>query len=228
MPNTIKDILRDAIPPILWRGASACVHRWNLCTPPRGTQRDAAYYDRLYRVAADYRAHYTSSRYFFLWSVLIDRMLRSGVASVLDVGCGTGQFAAMARDRGLKAYCGIDFSRQAVERARSVCPEFRFEAANAMETDLFDALPYDAVTCLEFLEHVEHDREVLRRIPAGRRFYGSVPNFPDPAHVRHFSGLSEVRDRYADFFRDFHVDAFLATEEGITYYLFEGVTKDQP
>lgn len=223
--NRWKAVLRGATPPVVWRSASALVRSvsaWRLGASQQGEQ-NAAYYDRLYQAAGHYRQHYTASRYYFVWSVLVDRLLRAGVVSVLDVGCGTGQFAALVRDRGIRSYCGIDFSPEAVRVARAVCPESRFEVASALETDLFDTLEYDAVVCLELLEHMEQDLELLRRIPVGTRFYGSVPNFPDTAHVRYFSSDDEVFDRYATLFEELHVDSLLASEAGETFFLFEGV-----
>lgn len=147
---------------------------------------------------------------------------------MLDIGCGPGQVAECLQDRGLKQYHGFDFSKQSVEMAKSICPTFVFTAADALSTDLYDRVDYDAVLCLEVLEHVEQDIQILQRIRPGATLYASAPNYPDKAHVRVFSSCEEVRERYGIMFDRFRVDAILAnqiTQEGQILYVFEGVKK---
>jgi hypothetical protein len=103
-----------------------------------------------------------------------------------------------------------------------VCPEYRFVVADVFETDVFSTFPYDAVISLEFLEHVERDLDVIRRVRPGARFLGTVPNFPWDSHVRHFRDADEVRGRYGEFFTDFRVDTFLSMKEGSMYFLMQG------
>lgn len=188
-------------------------------------EKDAKFYDTVAKYLDVYDQHYTESSYYFLWSVLADRMLHGQVHSVLDVGCGTGQMASLLRDKGLAHYHGFDFSQKRIEMARKVCPEYTFSHADAFTTDLFQSLDYDTVICQEFLEHVEKDTDVLARIRPGSRFYGSVPNFPNIAHVRHFQNAEEVRTRYAPYFDDLRVDTFLRDTKGITFFLMEGIKK---
>lgn len=188
-------------------------------------EKDARFYDTVAKYLDVYNQHYTESSYYFLWSVLADRMMGSQARSVLDIGCGTGQVALLLKDKGLERYHGFDFSRKRIEMARQTCPAFSFSHADAFQTDLFHTLDYDTVICLEFLEHVERDTDVLERIRPGSRFYGSVPNFPNIAHVRHFQTTGEVHTRYAPFFDDLRVDAFLRDTKGITFFLMEGTKK---
>ena len=91
------------------------------------------------------------------------------------------------------------------------------------DTDLFERFDYDAVISLEFLEHVDGDMSVLRRIRQGKRFYGSVPNFPYESHVRHFLDCRQVAERYGPLFTGFRVDEFLADGGARKYFLMEGV-----
>jgi len=95
--------------------------------------------------------------------------------------------------------------------------------ADALKTDLYTTHQYDSVICSEFLEHVEDDIEVLKKIRSGARFYGSVPNFPFESHVRHFNNKADVEDRYGFLFKDFCVDAFLFKRPRATFYVFEGI-----
>jgi len=47
-------------------------------------------------------------------------------------------------------------------------------------------------TPTEFLEHIEHDLDVIRFIRPRTYFVGTVPNFPYVSHVRHFQDCDEV------------------------------------
>ena len=89
------------------------------------------------------------------------------------------------------------------------------------ETDLLSA--YDTVVCLEFLEHVERDLEILGRIRGGTHFYGTVPNFPSGAHVRHFESAQEVYERYEKRFHELAVDTHLADTKGRLFFVMEGI-----
>ncbi|NIV18191.1 MAG: methyltransferase domain-containing protein, partial [Woeseiaceae bacterium] len=93
------------------------------------------------------RQHYTLSKYYPFWAVIADRAVRYGANSILDIGCGAGQFASLLYDKGLREYCGIDFSRKRIEHARLVCPDFTFVVKDALETKVYGTLLYDTVIC---------------------------------------------------------------------------------
>ncbi|NIP92150.1 MAG: class I SAM-dependent methyltransferase, partial [Akkermansiaceae bacterium] len=91
-----------------------------------GSEQPAEFYDVAYREREGYRQHYTKSVYYFLWCVIMDRLRGATVSKMVDIGCGPGQFAALVRDTLEVDYCGIDFSSQAIEMARRLCPDFTF------------------------------------------------------------------------------------------------------
>ncbi len=219
---TWKRAARDVTPPLIWRAASAVIRAFRPGVDV-ACERDSAYYDEMYGESIEYNKHYTASRYYFLWCVIVDRLKRAKVQSVLDIGCGAGQIGSLLRDSGIPSYCGLDLSENAVRMARKICPEYQFVAASVFDTDLFERFDYDTVISLEFLEHVTEDMAVLRRIRPGKRFYGSVPNFPYECHVRHFEDCQQVLDRYGSLFNQLTVDAFLASNDGIKYFLIEGI-----
>ncbi len=216
---------KGLVPPVIWNTASLLKRTLlsRVARPPESGEKDSLWYNQTYRNTEEYRRHYTGSIYYFMWTVIADRLVRIGARSVLDIGCGPGQLASFLRDKGIPRYLGIDLSEEAITLARSVCPEYIFRAVNVFETDVLEKCDYDEVIALEFLEHVQDDTGVLQRIPKGRRFIGSVPNFPYISHVRHFSDCQEVEDRYGSLFGQFRVDAFMANDKGKTFYLFEGV-----
>jgi len=220
----MRDLVKGLTPPLLWSAAERM--RRSADRKPAHRERgekDAAWYDQSFEKGAQWKEHYTASRYYFLWTVIDDRIRHAGVRSVLEVACGPGQLASLLADHGLGRYCGFDFSGKRIEQARVNRPDLEFLQADAFTTDLFDKVDYDCVVCTEFLEHVERDLEVIDRIRPGTRFYGTVPNFLYESHVRCFANVDEVAARYGSRFRDLRVDPFLGDAKGKTYFLLDGV-----
>jgi trans-aconitate methyltransferase len=156
--------------------------------------------------------------------VIADRLVRSGLDDVLDIGCGPGQFAELLHAAGLRSYLGFDFSAEAIGQAEARVPSYRFETGDARTTDAFDGFAYRVVTCLEVLEHVEADLDVLRRIRTGTRFLGTVPSFPSAAHVRWFTDPAGVAARYGEVLDDLDVRELPLTET-TSLFLMDGVIR---
>lgn len=183
------------------------------------------YYDAAFSSAEHWRAHYTRSPYYFVWTVIVDRLGRVRPAVILEIGCGPGQLAAAIHDAGLpdRRYVGLDFSHVALEHARGACPaQFEFVEADAISTDLYETLDYDTVISTEFLEHVEQDIDVLGKLRRGTTVIATVPNFPYVSHVRHFSDPASVAERYGPLFDDFSVTPIPGVASGTTFFLIQG------
>jgi len=224
--HPVRGLVRGFVPPLVWSAAARLVRSGagvRETDRGEGRERDASWYDNSFSRDDHWRAHYTHSRYYFLWSVIADRLSRAGVVSVLDIGCGPGQMAHLLHDRGLEKYRGIDFSEQRIAFARHVCPGYSFEVGDFFESDSLRVVGYDAVLCTEVLEHVERDLELLDRIRSGAKVFATVPNFPFASHVRHFRSVDEVRERYAQRLASLSVDALPGDPSGTTYFLLEGV-----
>lgn len=220
--------MKEILPPILLRASRFLIQLIFVKNNSLGAYRifGPEWYDTFASHEA-YRVHYTKSEYYFLWSVIADRILRDNISSVMDIGCGSGQLAELLRDKGLKKYHGIDFSPKLIELAKQRGLEFQFTITDVFQTDLLEKTTYDAVIATEFLEHIDRDIEIIRRIRKGTRCYASVPNFTYHSHIRHFKSSSEVFERYMKFFREFQIDSFLANEHGKTYYLFTGIRNER-
>ena len=222
---SLKRLFKMVIPPIVLDISRPIRH---YLFPPQlvvSKEQSADYYDNAFANIQAYKVHYTQSHEYLGWVVLGDRVIRGESTSVLDIGCGPGQIGAMLKDRGLKRYVGLDFSRTAISMAELACPdpEYRFVVGDALTTDLFSTVEYDTVTSSFFLEHITADLEILARIRPGIRTYALVPSFDDPSHVRCFANCQEVIDRYGELFDDFRVDAIPVPGE--RYYLFEGIKR---
>jgi len=198
-------------PPILTRAISAVVGylRWYPLLRGPSAERGPEWYDRAFDLSDLWKHHYTESGSYPMCSVIADRIVRRGVRSVLELGCGSGQLAALLRDKGIESYVGLDFSLKRIEQARRVCPEFLFHAEDVLTSERLPQGGYDAVVANAFLEHVEADTWIVERVRPHTLFLGSVPNFPAPSHVRHFNDEAEVAQRYQRFFSDFRTDRIL-------------------
>lgn len=223
--NKIKATAKELLPPIITKSMQSIFPSRSYSSTENGLEEGPEYYDEAVVKMGAHRQHYTEANHYPLWSVLVDRLKQRAVESVLEVGCGPGRLALYLRDKGINRYLGFDFSPTNIEWSRKNCPEFDFVVANALETDLFQRQEYDTVVCTEVLEHIECDLNVVENIRSGARFYGTVPNFGGKSHVRHFTSIEEVYDRYNSYFKNFSVDEFLGIGryKGKKFYLMEGI-----
>jgi trans-aconitate methyltransferase len=119
---------------------------------------------------------------------------------VVDLGCGTGRFIRLLYERGhYGRITGVDWSAAALAEAE------RYVSRTEPVWVLGDLAQWrpdplragnTVYVCLEVLEHLEDDRELVRRIPPGHRLIFSVPNFDSESHLRVFRSLREIWHRY--------------------------------
>jgi trans-aconitate methyltransferase len=178
-----------------------------------------------------YQKHYSNSPYYFLWCIVVDRLLRRMEQPILEIGCGAGQLARFLCDKGVDSYYGTDFSVEAIAMARSSCPRYTFFVRDLCKPGALEGIPYKTVIAIEVLEHLEDDLGTLTQIRAGTAVLGSVPSFPASCHVRHFSGCEEVTRRYKSLFEDFRVDSFALSDALSSkrnwFFVFEGVRRGE-
>lgn len=118
---------------------------------------------------------------------------------IVDLGCGTGRFAELLRRQGRFAYRGYDFAREVVAEASRYCDSFEFQMVDIRRWEHGPELPDECCyVLLEVLEHLDDDRDALRRIPPGLPVVFSVPNFWSQSHVRRFLQPRHVFERYGD------------------------------
>jgi len=188
------------------------------------TEKDAAYYDRLY--AEGYRTDHGHS----LYPAVLEFLVRMESPSVLEVGCGNGTLAARIVARGIP-YRGFDLSPRAVDLCWQNCPEGEFWIADAYDPANYRPRDYNVVLALGLLEHID-DLRALRNIPASVHVLFSVPDFVGPSHLRIYRDpQADIIDRFAGLLRIGQIQPHrIAASDGShrTIYLVHGVAGSDP
>ena len=94
----------------------------------------------------------TSDEYFENERRDVLSLLPSGLGRALDVGCGAGATAGWLRANGAQVVHGIELVREAAEQAEQVMDRVWTGPVDEHLADLDG--PYDAVLCLDVLEHL--------------------------------------------------------------------------
>lgn len=198
--------------------------------PVIGEERSAEWYDDMFNATSKYQVAYRHSPYYFLWSVIVDRIRRDRIRRVLEIGCGTGQLAAYLFDQGIDSYVGLDFSPKAIDYARRNAPRGRFVVGDARASNICFEEEHDVLVCTEVLEHITEDLSVVGRFHPQKRCIFSVPSYNSAGHVRFFSDKEAVADRYGRYFDDLDVAQLriMSTAPGFnTIFLADGTRNDR-
>lgn len=116
----------------------------------------------------------------------IDRHAKLPGRRVLDVGCGGGILAEAMAGRGARVK-GIDLSDKALSVARLHLLESRaavdYEAIAAEDLAAREPAAFDAVTCMELLEHVPDPQSTVSACarlaaPGGQVFFSTINRNP--------------------------------------------------
>jgi 2-polyprenyl-3-methyl-5-hydroxy-6-metoxy-1,4-benzoquinol methylase len=116
----------------------------------------AALQDATYDVEDDNRMR--TARAFLKWV----EHFQSQPGRLLDVGCASGMFVAVADQSGWHV-TGLEVSSWAIERAQQRCPRGTF-VTGLLEDQHFAPASFDAITLWDVLEHVHSPREAVRQV----------------------------------------------------------------
>lgn len=107
-----------------------------------------------------------------MYPPVLDAAGVTGGTRLLDVGCGSGMAAALARERGAKV-SGIDAALAAVEIARVRVPDAEFRVGE-METLPYDDGTFDVVTGFNSFQYATDPEGALREARRVARAGGTV------------------------------------------------------
>src|SRR5262249_51265115 len=165
--STAAEIAASAEARLVRCGACALAYS----DPPRRVEVIRREYERLYDL--DDAVGRLAPRRLAIFSEFFERVPVRGGSRLLDVGCGTGDFLALARDHSWQA-TGIDLSERAANRARDRGPDAGTDWAK-LQADRFDA-----VTLWNVVEFVHHPLAMLadvhRVLVPGGRLFVRTPN----------------------------------------------------
>jgi SAM-dependent methyltransferase len=144
---------------------------------------------------------------------LLERVAPAAGERVLDVACGTGIVARLARERlGAGArVVGVDVSPPMLAVARGIAPDIYWREGNATALPVKDGETFDVVVChqgLQFFPDKPAAARELRRVlaPGGRLAIATwcaladIPLFHDLHRVatRHLGDVPDPRHSYGD------------------------------
>ena len=96
---------------------------------------------------------------------LVKKYLKDG--TVLDIGCGTGHMTLELLHRGYTV-TSIDISPKLINFTRNIVEKSGFDvdakAMDARDVKTLGKSSFDNILCLDVLEHIENDVEVLKRL----------------------------------------------------------------
>lgn len=95
---------------------------------------------------------------FILSSLELDKEISISGKSVLDIGAGTGAWAASIHKLGASKIHGIDFSEKMLNQAKKNHPAINFSQANAEDLSEFNNNSFDIVTASFVLHGVKQNK----------------------------------------------------------------------
>jgi SAM-dependent methyltransferase len=159
-----------------------------------GELKEKEFYDEIYKSVKRYAAHYKESRHYVLWTQVVQYIKQIPQPKILDIGCGTGQFAHYLYDEGFRSYHGFDYSNEAITIARRMIPG-SFSLGDALAKSSYD-YDYNVAIALEVMEHISDDMALLDNIDQGANVIFSLPTFDAPGHVRWIKKERDIVKRY--------------------------------
>jgi len=187
-----------------------------------GNLQKAEYYNNIYSVNKGYKVNYKKSEYYPLWKEVIRQLkeLKIPIPLILELGCGTGQFANFLYDEMFREYIGLDFSQVAVDIANKMRHKKKMYTMYFLKGDVLlqETYPdsYNMILALELFEHTD-DLRILTLLKKGTRIIFTVPTFNDPAHIRTFLNAQFAIERYSNFIK------FNSVVQFGKYFIGEGV-----
>lgn len=161
----------------------------------------AAWYDERYKVGGHKKEYFNTpekSIYYPLRKEILKLLNSEDV--ILEVGCGSGQLAAMILQAGFHYAMGFDFSKEAIKLCKRFTKESdhgKFKIGSAYNSAMYK-VNHNTVVCCEVFEHLEGDLQVLREIKSGVKVVFTVPNFNSKSHVRFFENQITLMERYSE------------------------------
>jgi SAM-dependent methyltransferase len=169
-----------------------------------GEEKGRDYYNSVYKKSHKYSINIdaNSTYYASIYNFILKLLNKN--EHILELGCGTGQFAEKLINLGYNYKLGVDFSDEGIRISKQRCPDAKFMCNNLHEFD-FSSDRYTTIIALETMEHILNDKFIINKIPIGTRVILSLPMFNDQAHVRFFKTENDLMNYYKDCLSDMKI-----------------------
>jgi len=126
-------------------------------------------------------------------------LIPRGTRRVLEIGCGAGNTAALAKTRaGVAEVCGVELSPGAAEAAGRILDRVVCGDVETLELD-FPAGYFDCVVCADVLEHLRDPWATLRKLRPLLAADGCVvASIPNLQHLKPVLKILLDRFQYED------------------------------
>jgi len=126
--------------------------------------------------------------------------VRFETARMLDVGCGTGFYAGVFRDRGGRDYTGVDIADVLLPELRERYPDFRFRQQDVTSEPLEEE--FDLIAMIDVTQHITDPAKfsfAMRNLRAALAPSGTLilTSWLDEEARRSYYEVSRSIDRYA-------------------------------
>jgi trans-aconitate methyltransferase len=145
---------------------------------------------------------YASAMEFILDKVRRDS---ASIESIVDLGCGDGRLTKELSEMFTgKQVVGIDYSAKAINLAKALNPNVKYENKNIMDDDLEKC---DAITLIEVFEHIPIElcddfvRATSELLNEGGVVYLTVPHENKPVSYKHFQHFNY--DSLLNYFKNY-------------------------
>jgi 2-polyprenyl-6-hydroxyphenyl methylase/3-demethylubiquinone-9 3-methyltransferase len=181
--------------------------------------KTSEYYNKIYLKSDEYRKHYTNSIYYPLYKKVFKHISKDD--NILELGCGSGQFAHYLYDNYIRDYLGLDFSEEAIKQANKRVEQV-FVRHDIIGNDFFSK--YDTIIAIEFFEHVEY-KEVLKKLEKGSKIIFSVPNFLIDSHLYSWENTDQIEHYFGKYIEIEKIEKGLEIKDKY-WFVVKGVIKN--
>jgi len=152
-------------------------------------------YNEFYKTHDQKRSERRRAVMMPIFDYIIEKLKSLGVKTILEIGCGSGDFLSLCRDNKIMG-CGFDFSPAAIAISKDRNKLDNVWIGDAREAKNYIDI-YDAYVSLQVLEHIVQDFDVIRNLKPNTPFIFSLPNWIGAdAHVRCFTSDAQISARY--------------------------------